>query len=463
MLHPRWDCARITKMGIGASDRRFLVHTANSNHCSWGITMRIAPFALFLLLASPAWACGEQAVIGGDFATGAGGWGEPDSQFKVSGAEATFTPEVGTQTARWNAGKSLSDFDACVTVAMPDSSEDSARGYAGIMFWVIDKDNFHQAVISRNGMVTIARKVGGKFLAVPPVSWKPTTAINLGPNAKNALRLTVEGQAVALRINDQEVARFRGQRPEAANYVGIVASSAPAAVDSWRVSDFKVSEAAHIVAAAQAAGDVPAGDATGAIGDVAAPAGCGAGRVLFEDKFVDHDPMWGAKDGEVKIAGGGAEFDPAPGTPTLRWNRAFVFGDLDACINVELAKPTTNPTASYAGLLFWVTDSRNYYQAVVAPNGYFTVARIVDGKVVAKRPVAWAKVAAVKTGPKQSNTLRVTAKGPEVQVQINGTNVASFRDEPPLGQTHIGLLASSAAGKNGDTWSISGLKVTAPQ
>ncbi len=428
--------------------------------------MRLAPLALFaVLFAGPAWACSEPALIGGDFQPGASAWGEPDAQFRVSGGEATFTPEAGTQTARWNAGKAATNFEACVTVAMPDSDEDAARGYAGLLFWVIDKDNFHQAVISRNGMVTIARKAGGKILPAPPVGWQQTAALNLGPNGKNALRLKIEGQNVLLSINDKEVASFRGQPPEAASYVGLVASS-PAVVDTWHMTDFKVSElgAPAIADASAGVGDA-ASDATGAIAAAAtAPAGdCGTGRVLFEDTFAGHDPMWGTKDAQVKIAGGQAEFDPTPGAPTLRWNRAFVFGDLDACASVELAKPTTDPTASYAGLVFWVQDSRNYYEAVVAPNGYFTVAHIVDGKVVAKRPVGWTKLANVKTGANARNSLRVTIKGPEVQVAINGKPAASFRGEPPQRPSHIGMLAASAASKNGDTWSVTDLKVTAPQ
>ncbi|MCK9911616.1 hypothetical protein MXD81_20850, partial [Microbacteriaceae bacterium K1510] len=91
-----------------------------------------------------------------------------------------------------------------------------------------------------------------------------------------------------------------------------------------------------------------------------------------------------------------------------------------------------------AGLLFWVQDSRNYYQAAVAPNGYFTVARVVDGKVVAKRPIAWTKVAAIKTGANERNTLRVAVKGAEVQVSINGQQVGSFHGEPPRGPSYIG-------------------------
>jgi hypothetical protein len=41
--------------------------------------------------------------------------------------------------------------------------------------------------------------------------------------------------------------------------------------------------------------------------------------------------------------------------------------------------------------------------------------------------------------------------------------VASFTGEPPLGPSYLGMMAASADSKKGDRWSISGLKVTAPQ
>ena len=173
--------------------------------------------------------------------------------------------------------------------------------------------------------------------------------------------------------------------------------------------------------------------------------------------------MGSHKSAEINIADGQAQFDPTPGTPTLRWNRGFVFDDLDACASMRLVKETTDPTRSYAGLIFWVEDSRNYYQAVVAPNGYFTVARIADGKAVAKRPVEWTKVPSIVKGAKEKNVLRVTAKGSNVQIAINGTPAGSFTAEPPAAPSYIGMLAASAASKKGDTWAISDLKVSAPQ
>jgi hypothetical protein len=417
-----------------------------------------------LLVASPAFACtGGSVQISGDFQTGDKGWGEADAQFQPKGAEAVFTPQVGTQTARWNAGTALANLDACVTIAMPETTADASRSYAGMLFWVTDKDNFYEAVISPNGMFTVARKVRGRILATAPVNWLQTSALKLGPNEKNTLRVTLEGQSVAVRINDQEVARFRGQSPDAPSHVGLVASSAPTAVDTWRMTDFKVTDVAPVAPAANTTTPPAApSDVTGAV-NAAPVAGCGTGKVLFEDAFNDHDPMWGAKGSELTISGGQAEFDPAPGTPALRWNRVFVFDDLDACASVRLAKDTGDPTASYAGLIFWVQDSRNYYQAVMAPNGYFTVARIADGKAVAKRPVEWKKVPAITTGAKEKNVLRVTAKGSDVQIAINGQPAGSFTAEPPPTPSYIGMLAASAASKKGDTWSISDFKVMAPQ
>jgi hypothetical protein len=187
------------------------------------------------------------------------------------------------------------------------------------------------------------------------------------------------------------------------------------------------------------------------------------GKVLFADDFQSHDPTWGPKDARLAIAAGEAVFTPVPGTRTFRWNRAFVFGDVDACATLRLANATSDPTASYAGLIFWVEDDRNYYQAVLAPSGYFTVARVADGKVAAQRPVDWKKIDVAKTGAKEKNTLRVTSNGSEVEVSVNGKQVATFKGEAPQRPSYIGMLAASAPGKKGDAWSIADFRVAAPE
>jgi hypothetical protein len=73
------------------------------------------------------------------------------------------------------------------------------------------------------------------------------------------------------------------------------------------------------------------------------------------------------------------------------------------------------------------------------------------------------KLDVVETGAKEKNTLRVVSKGDQVELSVNGKQVASFKGEPPRGPSYIGMLAASAPSKNGDTWSITDFRVTAPQ
>jgi len=411
-----------------------------------------------MLAASPALACTGQSVhLTGDFKTGDLGWGQEDASFEVAGARASLTPQPGTQTAHWDTAVTLSDLDACVTVAMPAVTADPSRTYAGLLFWLTDRDNFYQAVIAPNGLFTVARKVRGKLVTTTPVPWTKTDAIKLGPDAKNTLRVTLEGQMVTIRINDTEVARFRGQAPENPSHIGLVAASGPGATDTWRLSDLKVTNVA-----APEGSKASAKSEEISTGTVPSSSACPDGKVLFADGFTSHDPTWGPKDARLKISNGEAVLSPVPGTRTIRWNRVFVFDDADACATIRLAKPTTDSTTSYAGLMFWVEDNRNYYQAVLAPNGYFTVARVVDGVVEAKRPVAWVKLDNAKTGAKEKNTLRVQTKGDHVALFVNGKEVADFKGDPPPTPSYIGMLAASAPSKRGDKWSITDFRVLEP-
>ncbi|MGI9403506.1 MAG: hypothetical protein ACR2OF_03225, partial [Hyphomicrobium sp.] len=406
--------------------------------------------ALGLLLAAPpAFACTGQSVhLEADFRTHDLAWGEEDARFQVSGGEAVLKSAPGTQTARWNRGVNLNDLDACVTITMPEATAEASRSYAGLLFWLEDKNNFYEAVISPNGLFTVARKIRGKLVEAAPVPWTKADALKLAPSEKNTLRVTLEGQMVVVRINNSEVARFRGQAPDGPSRIGLVAASSPDASNTWNMSDLKVTNVPPGKAPSKSARDKKKSAKKKKSADTLASApGCADGKVLFVDKFRAHDPTWGRKDARLRISSGKAVFTPVPGTRTFRWNRVFVFDDLDACATVSLAKRTSDATASYAGLMFWVEDNQNYYQAVIAPNGYFTIARIVNGREAPSRPVKWTKTDAIKYGAKKKNTLRLILKGDQVAVLINGQEVASFTGEPPSRPSYIGLLAASAPSK----------------
>ena len=412
---------------------------------------------LLLLAVSPTAACGGGSVyLEGAFKTGEIGWGDADAHFQVSGSEATFAPEPGTQTARWDASLSVGDADACVTLTMPANVADPSRTYAGLLFWVMGKDDFYEFVVAPNAFFSITRKVRGALVAVPPIPWTKTEALKLGVGEKNTLRLMLEGQIVTASINGAEVARLRAQAPGVPSHIGLVAASASDATNSWQLSDLKITNVPVSLAGPQAAA-----------ADVAArakpPADCGTGKTLLDDTFTVHDPAWGPKDDRLAIAAGEAVLSPAPGTRTLRWNRAFVFDDVDACATTQLTSYTSDPITSYAGLMFWVKDDLNFYQAVITESGHFTVARVVDGKVQQKRRVAWTGLDVAKPRSKDKNTLRVATKGDRVVVSVNGRQVAKFTGDRPKDGSYVGVLAASSPGKTGDTWSITGFKVVEPQ
>jgi hypothetical protein len=421
------------------------------------ITTRLALAALgFLFAASPAGACGGQSIyLDGALRTGPTAWGDADAQFQIAGDGATVAPQPGLQTARWDAGLFVGDAEACVTITTPANVVDATRTYAGVLFWLTGKDDFYEFVIAPNGYFAVARKVRGTFVAEPPVPWTKTEVLKLGAGERNALMVRLEGETVAASINGVEVARLRGQSPDAPSHFGLVAASAPDATNSWTLAGVKVTNAPVSQGAASRVPDI----ATGSV----KPAGCGSGKVLFEDPFASHDPAWGAKDDRAAIGSGEALLSPDPGTRTLRWNRVFLFGDVDVCATARLTSYTSDPITSYAGLMFWVKDDRNFYQAVITESGHFTVARVIDGKVQQRRPVAWTDLDVAKAKGKEKNTLRVITKGDRVAILVNGKRVAQFNAEPPRGASFVGMLAASSPGKAGDTWSITDFRVSAPQ
>lgn len=183
-------------------------------------------------------------------------------------------------------------------------------------------------------------------------------------------------------------------------------------------------------------------------------------KVLSEEKFEFADPAWGWSEPSdiFKIGDGKTIIRPAPDATAWAMNRAFVFDNADICYAIVLAEQTSDPTNSFAGLLFWVTDSQNFLALATASNGYFKVARRIAGQWAAS-PISWTTTDAVKLGPNQPNNVRVRLEGQTVTVEINDKQVIKFRRQAPEAARSIGLM-SSAAQDSADPWTFSDLKAT---
>src|SRR5919109_1983737 len=170
---------------------------------------------------------------------------------------------------------------------------------------------------------------------------------------------------------------------------------------------------------------------------------CNGDRLLFEDDFTTHDTtLWGKPDKSFEIKDGRAQFHPDANHLWWSWNTIFAFDDADICVTIALIE-TTDPTRSYGGLMFWVKDNDNFYSLDIASNGYFQVRRKLAGKWT-PGILPWTQTDALKHGPNQPNKVRVSVKSQTVAVQINDTEVARFRAQPPDHPSFIGLLAASA-------------------
>jgi hypothetical protein len=138
-------------------------------------------------------------------------------------------------------------------------------------------------------------------------------------------------------------------------------------------------------------------------------------------------------------------------------NQANQFNDIDASIKESMAK--TNDTTWAGGFVFWAKDNNNYYALLVSGEGLFAVKRYVDSRALT--PVDWSENASIKKGVGQVNELRIVTKGNQATAYINGTQVTTFKGQPPDGGGFVGVKGSSSE-KSQITWEFADLKVVKP-
>jgi hypothetical protein len=188
-------------------------------------------------------------------------------------------------------------------------------------------------------------------------------------------------------------------------------------------------------------------------------AACMGEKVLFQETFSAPDPVvWGSFPAHFEMKDGKVTVRPPAQSETFQFESGFAFEDADICLTVTLLE-TTDPSNSFGGLLFWVKDKANFYVLNVASIGYYQVRRKLAGQWAVPDLIGWTETKAVKQGPNQPNTLRVTLKGQSVAIAINNNDVTRFRAQPPEAPSFVGLYAASAAAKP-DAWQFSNLKVT---
>lgn len=162
----------------------------------------------------------------------------------------------------------------------------------------------------------------------------------------------------------------------------------------------------------------------------------GPGEVLYAETFASPSDEWETYDGRLsaRIDGGilkidvGAE-NSAPFVPT-RWH----FGNFDMRV---VTAAVGGPVENGYGVVFRLRDARNYYSFIITSDGYYRLAKAVDG--VEREISTWIPSDAIQMVFGAGNTIRVLGVGDTFTFYINGTQVQlCLPDEPDGASTYSG-------------------------
>jgi hypothetical protein len=192
-----------------------------------------------------------------------------------------------------------------------------------------------------------------------------------------------------------------------------------------------------------------------ALAIAASPAlACKGTEEIFSDDFADDSGMWGSADW-IAVGGGALELKLPAGYQGVARYRGDTPKDFDLCVDLTYPEAKKPDGGTFAGISLWFKDYDNQYVIATTPIGAVGAFRVSKGKLTLQAP--FRKYPQMKAGAGQTNTLRVTVKGPAVTVYANDQRVAGFRGVPDEG--FLGLIAESES-DNSNAWKFSNLKVT---
>jgi hypothetical protein len=188
---------------------------------------------------------------------------------------------------------------------------------------------------------------------------------------------------------------------------------------------------------------------------------CGSGKILFEDKFANLDPSWGITLGDGWSVGQGLKMTMKPGDYNTYLNQTSLYDNYEVCLTVSAQLTGDDSVDPY--VIFWGTDSDNFYEAGVSPHyGKYSVWRKQHDKWLS--PVNWTVTPAVKKNAGDANEISVTVNGNHAVININGQKVIEFNGQAPDGGSQIGIDANYDKGnKNPCVLTVTDFQVRAVQ
>jgi hypothetical protein len=396
--------------------------------------------------ANPSVMCGGPVVFADDFTTMNKAWGKRDVAAFVTANHAFGLAALpGRMNPRLYSASRFGDADICVNAFASQSH--SPYDYGGIVFWADNIDNYYLLEVGEGGRFAVQRIENGKpsTVIVGPLD---TSALKKGTNVANALEVSLSGSTAAIVINGQPTARFTGTPPAGGGYIGLAAGAQKSGITSWGFFHL-------VVAASTSVSPSRFLTPTYMLGaNETAPSPCD-GEILLFDDFRSLDPGWQPVNSTAALDNGAMTLSAATNSLNGRFNVKSNYSDFDACV---LALPATEGAAGSVGLIFWATDTSNFYFLAIVGEKEYGLYRFAGGG--SSTLVPWTPTNALNTGAGDWNELAVVTRGTQISVSINGKVLTTVQGAPPDGGGKIGLLVH-APPSGPAAWSFAQLRVTA--
>ena len=386
-----------------------------------------------------------------DFKTPDGGWGQNfDTSRLFKDEQMVLRPKINEHTSWIYFPLLFKNAITCSEIVSPQEIKDpSGIAAGGIMFWVIDYENYYLAEIFTNGSYSIWRRAAGKWLTVVPRT--PANGLRPGPNAVNQLKVATGNNRARLFINGTKLVDFWGQPPSRGGAVGFYGQSEKDATEEWKFSGISVIDANNETTPSAQELYTPQ---TTAFLDGCKP----NGAAQFFDGFASPDPGWGEptdtaffKDSQMRLK------------PTLTSASDWLFAPMifkSGVVCTEIKSPTqikSSAGTGQGGVIFWASDISNYYLATLFPDGTFAIFRKIDGRWATVRPRT--KADSIRQGENAVNRVKVTFANDTARVTVNDVDIAQLqRAQPPEGGSSVGLYAESEDDQV-DEWSFLNIAV----
>jgi hypothetical protein len=187
-------------------------------------------------------------------------------------------------------------------------------------------------------------------------------------------------------------------------------------------------------------------------------AACQGSTILFEDRFDALQPTWGTQSDSLKVEDEQLVVAPEPAAYFWAINEASLYDDIDMCIAMTTVTGV-EPEDVKAGLVFWYSDTNNFYVLEFSPNGQASVWRRQRGEWLEQ--IAWQEVEGARKGDGAVNELRVVTRGNQATVYLNETEVGEFKGVAPNNGQRIGVFVASPESGSA-RFSFDNLKITRP-